>query len=119
MTTTDQPATNVEQLLEGAWTLDCAIRLREPIWAAATAEQLVARLARHEQDAIRAWNGVDNAAGETLAAEARAVRVALLPVAAGLDRGGAWPRPDVSEWIVTLIHHEAVAVADVAWRLVD
>jgi hypothetical protein len=118
MTTTDQPATNVERLLEDAWTLDCAIRLREGTWAAVAAERLVARLARHEQDALQAWNAVDEATGELLAAEVRAVRAAVPAVGADPD-GACWPRPDVHQRVTTLIHHEAVAVADAVWRFVD
>jgi hypothetical protein len=121
MTTTDLPATNVERLLEDAWTLDCAIRLREGAWAAVAAERLVARLARHEQDALHAWNAVDEATGEALAAEVRAVRAAVPAVAAvAADPDGApWPRPDVHQRVATLIHHEAVAVAEAVWRFVD
>lgn len=118
-TTTDRPATNVERLLEDAWTLDCAIRLRKAAWAAAAAERLVVRLARHEQDALQAWNGVDKATGEALAAEVGALRAALAAVASELDRRPCWPRPDVYQRVATLIHHEAVAVADAVWRLVD
>lgn len=118
MTTTDLPATTVERLLEDAWTLDCAIRLREGAWAAAAAERLVARLARHEQDALHAWSAVDEATGEVLAAEVRAVRAAVPAVAAEPD-GAPWPRPDVHQRVATLIHHEAVAVADAVWRFID
>jgi hypothetical protein len=118
MTTTDLPATNVERLLEDAWTLDCAIRLREGAWAAVAAERLVTRLARHEQDALQAWNAVDEATGVALAAEMRAVRAAVPVVAAERD-GACWPRPDVHQRVATLIHHEAVAVADAVWRFVD
>jgi hypothetical protein len=119
MTTTGSPATTVDQLLDDASALDCALHLRQAAWAAEVAERLAARLARHEQDALHAWHGVDDAVGEALAAEARAVRAAVLAVAAQLGPGDSWPRPDVSQQVTALIHHEVIAVADTAWPLDD
>jgi hypothetical protein len=119
--TTDPPETTVEQLLDDASTLDCALRLRQPAWAAETADRLAARLARHGEEALHAWHGVDEAAGEALAAEASAVRTAVLAVATMLRRAGScsWPPPDVYQQVAALIHREVLAVADTAWPLDD
>jgi hypothetical protein len=119
MTTTAQPATTVEQLLEEAWTVDCAIRLRQGTWAADAAERLAARLAGHEEEALRVWSGIDDAIGEALAAETRTVRAAVRALEPALEQGTAWPRPEVHAWVETLIHHEVVAVADAAAQYVD
>jgi hypothetical protein len=62
---------------------------------------------------------VDVSTGEALAAEARAVRREVLALADELRRGACSPRPDVYGWVETLIHHEAIAVADTTWPLDD
>jgi hypothetical protein len=118
-TITDQRGASLERLLEEAWTADCAIRLHQPAWAAANVETLAAELARHEEESLQAWRGVDGSTGETLAMEIRTVRQALHALSQELQREACRPRADVYEWITTLIHHEAIAVADNAWLLVD
>jgi hypothetical protein len=118
MTITAQPEASIERLLEQAWTADCAIRLRQPAWAAATVEDLAAELARHERESLEAWRSVDGSTGATLATEIRTVQQALQSLSDELQRGACRPRAEVHEWITTLIHHEAIAVADTAWQFV-
>jgi hypothetical protein len=119
MTITSQRESGIDRLLDDAWTVDCAIRLRQPAWATAAAESLIVELARHEQGALQAWSDLDPATGEALAATARAVQAQLPALADELRRGTSWPRPDVYQRIEQLIHNEAIAVGDAAWRLAD
>ena len=119
MTITDQRGASLERLLDEAWTADCAIRLHQPAWAAAIVETVADELARHEEESLEAWRNVAGTTGQTLALEIRTVRQALDALSHELQRGACRRRADVYEWITTLIHHEAIAVADTAWQLVD
>lgn len=119
MTITEQKSASLERLLDEAWTADCAIRLHQAAWAATIVETVADELARHEEESLEAWRSVAGATGQTLATEIRTVRQALHALSDELHQGTCRSRADVSEWITTLIHHEAIAVADTAWHLVD
>jgi hypothetical protein len=119
MTITDQRMASLERLVDDAWTADCAIRLHQPAWAAAIVEAVAAELARHEEESLEAWRSVAGTTGQTVATEIRTVRRELHTLSHELHQGTCRSRADVYEWITTLIHHEAIAVADAAWRLVD
>lgn len=119
MTTTQPPTSSVEDLLDRAWTLDCAIRLGEAGWAEASAQCLADQLARHERETARTWRVLRGAALESEAAHAETVRTGLRSLAAELRGDPGRTRPDIRARVERLIHEEAVAVGDIAWRVVD
>ena len=115
----DQRGASLECLLDDAWTADCAIRLHQPAWVAAIVQRLAMELARHEEEMLQAWHSVDGSTANTLRTEIRTVRRALHALGQEVQRGACQPRAEVYEWITTLVHHEAIAVADAAWQFVD
>jgi hypothetical protein len=115
--TPTSPAASVERLLDEAWTVDCAIRLHQPAWAAALAEHLAADLRAYRRQIEASWHPVDPDIGQCLAREIRLVRIAVLAAAQELRRGATWPEADVYVQVERLISREAAAVADLDWDL--
>jgi hypothetical protein len=111
------PAVTIDRLLEDAWTVDCATRLHQPAWAAASAERLFADLARYGQQLQARWRQLDPDIARSLANEVLSVQLASLTIADDLRGEATWPVPDMYDRVGRLIHQEAVAVGDTAWGL--
>ncbi|MCA1841999.1 MAG: hypothetical protein LC792_02170 [Actinobacteria bacterium] len=108
-------AVAVDRLLDDAWTVDCAIRLRQPAWAAASADRLLVDIARYGHHIQTLWAHLDPEVAESLAKEVLTVQLALLTIADQLRSGATWPPADLYERVGRLIHQEAIAVGDTAW----
>lgn len=115
-TRTTAPAVAVDRLLDDAWNADCAIRLHQPAWAAASAERLLVDLARYGQQLQTRWARLDPVLARSLAREVFTTQLATLAVADELRCATTWPAADMYERVTRLIHQEAVAVGDTAWR---
>ena len=116
-TPTAAPAVAVDQLLDDAWTVDCAIRLRQPAWAAASADHLLINLARYGQQIQTRWAHLDPDVAQSLAQDVLTVQLASLTIADELRWGLTWPAADLYDRVGRLIHREAIAVGDTAWSL--
>lgn len=114
-TPTAAPAVAVARLLDDAWNVDCAIRLRQPAWAAASAERLLVDIARYGQHIQALWAQLDPEIAESLTKEVLTVQLASLTVADQLHSGATWPPADLYERVGRLIHQETIAVATTAW----
>jgi hypothetical protein len=113
------PVVVIDQLLDEAWTLDCAIRLHQPVWASVIAERLAADLVGHAREVETCWTGTDPPVGHWLATETEAVRSCVLAVVDELRRGIDWPCADVYQRVERLIHREACAAGDAGWCIDD
>ena len=116
-TPTASALVTVDRLLESAWTVDCAIRLRQPAWAAASAEHLLADLARYGRQIETLWAHLDPDVAQSLARDVLAVQLAAVAIADALCCAVSWPAADLYDQVTRLIHREAVAVGDTAWGL--
>lgn len=110
---------SIEELLDQAWSVDCAIRLGWSEGAARSAQRLAAGLTVHERESAQAWSAVEDRATAQAVAEARAARAGLRSLAAELRAGWGPRRADFYERVRTLVHREAAAVGDAAWCIVD
>jgi hypothetical protein len=111
------PAVTVDRLLDDAWHVDCAIRLRQPAWAAASADRLLADLARHGQQIQARWAHLEPAVARSLGTEVFTLQLTSLAIADELRSGAEWPPADVYDRVGRLIHDEVMAVGDSAWGL--
>jgi hypothetical protein len=116
-TPTAAPAVTVDRLLDDAWTVDCAIRLRQPAWAAASADGLLVDVARYGRQIQARWAHLDPEVARSLAKEVFTVQLASLTIADELRWETTWPPADMYARIGQLIHQEAMAVGDTAWGL--
>jgi hypothetical protein len=116
-TATASAAVTVDRLLEIAWTVDCAIRLRQPAWASASAEDLLANLARYGRQIQARWARLDRDVAQSLARDVLAVQLAAVAIADALCCAVTWPVADLYDQVARLIHREAIAVGDTAWGL--
>jgi hypothetical protein len=116
-TPTAAAAVTIDRLLDDAWTVDCAIRLRQPAWAAASADGLLVELARYGQQIQAHWAHLDPEVARTLAKEVFTLQLASLTIADELCWEVTWPPADMHDRVGRLIHQEAMAVGDTAWAL--
>ena len=116
-TPTGSTAVTVDRLLESAWTVDCAIRMHEPAWAASSAERILADLARYGRKIESRWSRLDPDVAQSLAREVLTVQLSAVAIADALCCAVTWPAADLYDQVTRLIHCEAIAVGDTAWGL--
>ncbi len=117
MTPTNSAAVTIDRLLESAWTVDCAIRMRQPAWAASSAERILADLARYGRQIESRWCHLDPDVAQWLAREVFTIQLSAVAIADALYCGETWPAADMYDQVTRLIHGEAIVVGDTAWGL--
>lgn len=110
-------AVTVDRLCDDAWSVDCAIRLRQRARAAASADRLLADLARYGHQIEARWGHLEPDVARSLANEVLTVQLAALPAADTLSGETTLPAADLCDRVERLIHREVMAVGDTAWAL--